>query len=510
MSNIKIALCVLSVLVLGSCARDRDDLYNLRIVSSDKTLERDFDWAARKAMSFVMTGTTGVINSSETYGGEGDWTYIPSYKAGLPYRSAFYIRDFCHQMSGAHLLGLQSENAAMIGAFLSTVSEERDWYPLWALNFDGSPYKLDYEDDSTFARYVPAVFELVEKLYSLYLWTGDRSLIDNPAIWKPVSDIMEKFVPLHDSLIPDGIAEGSPGGLLYDGISSYCDFISPLIESGDGFASQYRAYISYACLLEAKRDYPAARHFRDEAARLKEMFDTVWTVDSPEDGFCYARGLGQKEKPVGGFGFEGSIFIPLKGLADEPARTEAFLKNCDEACENSKTLSISSMTYLPDLFYSWNMIDEGWKWTGRIRQERSRDHGLPLVGNNGNYPEVPFTFVSNIVENLLGFEPDAPHNAFSVLSRLPDEVEMLGVENIPLGGHKVSVIHQGREFTTIKHIDGKKEIRCNVRFYGLYDQISIDGTLFNASHEVINGAAVSCVSIKIPEGSSVKVKAVLH
>lgn len=505
---LKPVLYVFSILVLCACARDKDDLCDLRIVTSDRSLEKEFDWAVRKAMSCVMTGRTGAINSSENYGGEGDWSYIPCYRAGLPYRSAFYIRDFCHQMTGAHLLGLHRENSEMLKAFLFSVSEGREWYPLWALNFDGSPYKLDYTDDSNFARYVPSVFELVEKLHSLYQWTGDRDLIDNPDIWNSVSAIMEKFVSAHDSMIEDGIAEGAPSGLLYDGLSSYCDFITPLLESGDGFASQYKAYLCYASLLEAKREYRTAQIFREKARHLKSVFDAGWTMDAPEDGFCYIRGLGQKEKKVGGFGYEGSIFMPLKGLADDIERTPDFLRNCDMAYESTKNLNISSMTYLPDLFFSWNMINAGWKWTKRIQQERNIDHGLPLVGNNGNYPEVAFSVVSNVVENLLGFEPDAPHNAFSVLSRLPDGLETLGVENIPLGSHKLAVLHEGRGCTTLRHIGGKKDIRCTVRFYGTYDQISIDGTLFNACHDEVKGMPVSCVSIKIPEGGSVKVKVV--
>ncbi|MGM9752574.1 MAG: hypothetical protein ACI3ZK_00775 [Candidatus Cryptobacteroides sp.] len=510
MKILKFASLLFSILVLGACAPDKDDLCDLKITSSDKVIEKEFDWAVRKALSCVMSGKTGVINSSENYGGEGDWQYIPCYKAGLPYRSAFYIRDFCHQLSGAHLLGLEKENAEMMKAFILSASRQRDCYPLWALNFDGSPYRLDYESDECFSRYVPAVFELVEKLYALYMWTGDRSLVDNSRIWNAVTMMMEDFPALHDTHIKDGVAEGSSTGMLGDGLSSYCDYLNPLIESGDGIASQYRAYLAYASLLEARCEKIKAQTYRNRAEELKRHFEQEWTIENAEDGFGYIRGLGLKAGKVGGFGFEGSVFIPLKGLADASSRTTEFLKSCDSAYEamDSDNVNISSLTYLPDLFFSWNMINAGWKWTKKIHQLRFADHPLPLVGNNGNYPELAFTYISNVVENLLGFEPDAPHNAFSVLSRLPDEIDRLGVENIPFGNNLVSVLHEGRNCTTISHERGSREVRCTVRFYGYYEQISIDGTLFKASHDLLRGAPVSSVSIKIPIGGSVRVKTV--
>ena len=51
----------------------------------------------------------------------------------------------------------------MLRAFAASATAGRKWYPLWALNFDGSPFKLDYAGDHSFVREVPAVFELVEQ-----------------------------------------------------------------------------------------------------------------------------------------------------------------------------------------------------------------------------------------------------------------------------------------------------------------------------------------------------------
>lgn len=152
------------------------------IRSSNKELEEIFDWAKVKAYSYVMTGKSGPVNISERNEKSDTVAYIPSYWAGYPLRTAFYLRDFCHQATGAHLLGLEEENYSMTKAFALSANRERKWYPLWALNFDGSIYTLDYHNDEHFVREVPAAFELVEKAYRLYNWTGDRRYLTDETL----------------------------------------------------------------------------------------------------------------------------------------------------------------------------------------------------------------------------------------------------------------------------------------------------------------------------------------
>ena len=71
----------------------------------------------RKARSFVVTGKKGPVNISDVNDESEIVDYIPAYWAGYPLRTAFYSRDFCHQIAGAHLLGLEEENFTMMKAF---------------------------------------------------------------------------------------------------------------------------------------------------------------------------------------------------------------------------------------------------------------------------------------------------------------------------------------------------------------------------------------------------------
>jgi hypothetical protein len=127
--------------------------------SSMTDLVDSFTWASQRSREWVQTGRGNVL---------------PSYWAGLTDRPMFYSRDLCHQLLGAHLLGLDTENLTMLRHFAASANERRGWYPLWAFMFNGTPAALDYHSDDDFVREVPAPFELVEKTVEQYRWTRDE------------------------------------------------------------------------------------------------------------------------------------------------------------------------------------------------------------------------------------------------------------------------------------------------------------------------------------------------
>lgn len=491
-----------------ACHQTETNPEDLTIVTSDQTLEKEFNWAKEKARSYVMTGKTGVKDKSEIFGGHENVNYIPCYQAGYPFRSAFYIRDYCHQMSGAHLLGLQTENFSMLQAFLATATEKRKWYPIWALNFDGSPYSVDYINDSCFVRQVPAVFELVEKAYKQYLWTGNREIIENPVLWNAYTRMVTDFVTYHDKVLPNGVAEGDGSGNIFNGITTYNEFNIPLIEAGDGIATQYQAYHAYAAMLYARGEYIESEKFQTKSEQLKDFFNHHWGVKEKEDKFV--RAVTIRGERLTDFGRENSIFMPMKGIITPSSKNKEYLNYCHNMYQNINPtiLNIESLTYLPDTYFAYNMVDKAWEWVKRIQSDCDKNHIVPLVGSNRNYPEIAYTTISNVVENMLGIEPDAPNHTLATIPRLPKDIAYLGINNITIGKHKVNVMHEGNASTTIKHIKGDKDLQCIIRFYGNYPQISIDKTLFTASHTELYGEAISQVRVTIPIGSSVKAKAI--
>jgi hypothetical protein len=461
---------------------------DIEIVTSSQKLEDAFNWAKDQARAYVQTGKSGVLNQTENANGTGDVDYIPSYWAGYPSRTAFYIRDFAHQAAGAHLLGLQLENLTMLKNFAGTANANRKWYPLWALNFDGSDYLLDYRGDDDFVREVPAVFELVELGYRQYLWTADPEYLNHPQLWKYYTKAVTDFIGLHDTLIPDRVAEGNGSGDIFQGTATYNEQSShvPLIESGDGIASQYQALLAYAEMLKFKRKRSEAAVYRQKAAGLKKFFNEVWGVQDNE--INYVRGYDNTGQSQTDFGLEGSWFIPMKFISEPSGKHEAYLDFIAANIDDPKTRpgNIEALSYIPGTFFSYNRVEFGWKWMEYIIDQEDK-----------TYPEISYVMIENVVQGLIGFQPNAPGHACATVPRLPDGINTLGVRNIQLGTHRIDVVHEGLTKTTLTHTSGDELLEWEAQFYGNHETISVNGEPQFAKQKRLNGVPISYISIPI-------------
>ncbi len=505
---------VVSIFLLGCCSNtasdsvvnDVNDSTDIEIRSSSVQLNNAFYWAKKKARSYVQTNKSGKVNQSEFSSGGGNVKYIPSYWAGYPFRTAFYSRDYCHQMVGAHLLGLYEENYQMLRAFAKSSTLARKWYPLWAINFDGSIYKVDYKSDDNFVREVPAVFELVEKAYRQYLWTNDSRLLNDPVLWSYYQRSVSDFISLHDAN-NNGIAEGSGTSDIFKGIATYNEGMDkyPCLEAGDGIASQYQALLSYSKLVNAKGNNNEAKIWYDKAESIKSYFENIWSKTTTNN--LYVRGYDVQGNPHWDFARETSWFMPMKHITDAGLRNKDFLNYISTSLNSAQKIpsNIESITYLPDVFFPYNHVEEGWYWTCYILNSLNKLHAVSMGGTDGDYPEISYTLISNVVENLLGFQPNAPKNEFSTIPRLPLELAYLEVKNIPIGNNLVSVKHVGNKMTLITNVSGG-DIKCNIQFYGSYTLIDVDGSKQKAIPGKLNGEITSSVSVLIPPTKSIIAK----
>ena len=247
------------------------------IQSSNRFLQETFRWAVEKLQQFVMTGKNGLVNKDENHpngDGTGEHRYLPSYWAGYFDRTAFGSRDFVHQAIGAQIPGYTEENFHMFRTFANGASEERKWYTPWAFNFDGTPHTIDFKNDTEFVREVPAQFELVEKAYKMYLWSGDERYIYDPELWNFYTKVMTDFIALHDRN-GNGIAEGTGGGI-FEGTCSYNERSGePLLKSGDALGAQYQATLAYAGMLERMEKEAEAEKWYEKAGNLKRYFNEM-------------------------------------------------------------------------------------------------------------------------------------------------------------------------------------------------------------------------------------------
>jgi hypothetical protein len=484
-------ICSSPALCVDAAKPDR-----LALETSNPKLERAFAWAIDKALSYVQTGKTGVVDGHERdRAGKGSVKYIPSYWAGYTWRTAFYSRDFCHQAAGAHLLGLQEENLSMLRAFAASATPDRKWYPLWALNFDGSPFKLDYAGDHSFVREVPAVFELVEQCHRQYLWTGNPAYVRDTNLFTFRTKAVTEFIELHDTRIPNGVAEGDGSGDIFRGSATYNEIRSPLVEAGDGIACQYQALIAHARLLAARGEREQARTFQTRADRLKTYFNTQWGIKAGAEP--YVRGYNVRGEVLTDFGLENSWFMPMKFITEPSPKTDAYLGFIARAVDSPKQRpsNLEAISYLPGVFFPYNRAEEGWKWLEYIIDQSNRE-----------YPEISYTLIGHVVEGLLGLEPNAPGNSFTTVPRLPRAISHAAVRGIPLGGHRVSVSHEGNSKSSAANTSEAGPLKWRACFYGRHSTLAVNGKPAPAEPISIHGVPASSVLVELPPGKSVTVE----
>lgn len=473
------------------------------VTSSDGTIVEMFAWAKAKAAGWVhQEGIVGPINiGADPPVNLGEAPYTPTYWAGYAHRTAYYSRDFAHQLAGAHLLGFDAENKNMLRSFAESATEEHKFYPVWAINFDARTWHtIDYRSPTNFVREVPATFELVEKANQAFRWTGDRAYVDDPVFWDYYRHATDDFVALHDGTKPNQVAEGTGKGI-FQGVASYNEISKePLAEAGDGIGAQYQAYRALAAMAGDKRETRLARESERKARDLKQYFNQTWSVKPGTDEFVRAYTI--DGAPLTGFGKENSWFMPMKGIIDAGPRNDAYLDFIEaEASGAGRPGNIEAITYLPDTFFRHNRDDTAWKWMRHVYDQREVKHASNRQGLNGDYPEVPFTLVSQTVEGLMGIQPDVPRRTVATQSRLPSGMDWLQVADVPVGEGTITVRHDGHTSTTFTNRSAGM-LFWRARFLGEHRWLKVGGHRVPGKADVVDGVRYTVADVPVRSGQT--------
>ncbi|MFJ2577896.1 RICIN domain-containing protein [Kitasatospora aureofaciens] len=480
-----------------------------RISSSDPEAVALFDWAKTKANSWVQqAGAPGIVNLDENHpNGTGTATYDTTYWAGYPFRSDFYSRDFAHQLVGAHLLGLDAQNKTMLRAFAASATDVNKLYPVWSVNFDAKTYgSIDYRSPASFVRELPAPFELVEKAGEAYRWTGDGDYADDPTLTGYVRNTLGPFVAGHPGPVDNGgvpIPQATSRSI-FAGTASYAEnATSTYAQAGDALGAQYQAYLAAATLADARGDATAADGYRQAAATLKQYVNSTWSVDPQHPGEV-VHGYDTARRPVTGWGYEASILMPAKRLLDPGPRRDAYLAYVDAQDSGPQhSTNLEAYTYLPDAFFAGQDGDTAWKWMREIYRGADQVHASGRM-LNGDYPEVPFTLLTQTVQGLLGVEPDAAAGTVVTASRLPASMGWLQVADIPVGDGSVTVRHDGRGSSTLTNT-GTSELTWEARFPGAHSGITVDGVARPARTTTVDGTTYTVATVPLAPGQTATV-----
>jgi hypothetical protein len=112
--------------------------------------------------------------------------------------------------------------------------------------------------------------------------------------------------------------------------------------------------------------------------------------------------------------------------------------------------------------------------------------------------------VSNVVEGLMGVEPNAPETKLATISRLPASVPDLKVKNITIGNSSFTLYHSSNKKSVLTFQSGQHDFTWQVRFYGDHPIIQVNGIAKKAKKKLLNGAKISYVDIKIKAGETIE------
>jgi hypothetical protein len=448
----------------------------LELETSDPKLAAAFAWAKAQALDYTFPAAA--------YDDPvGDW-----YEAALPSRFAFCMRDVSHQAAGAQVLGLAAFNRNMFGKFARGISPSRDFCSYWEIDKWDRPAPVDYKNDKDFWYNLTANFDVLDACWRQYLWTGDRTYVDDPAFLAFYRQSVEDYVAAWDK-DGDGIPEHRPeyGSR---GLGGYDEgpFSDRALYASDLVAAMARAFDDYAALLEVRGQPGATPALRDRASRLREAYAGWWSEAKGK----YADGRVQGGALVYQDLIWNGVFPLYFGAIPPGPRRDATLRRILEAVPEG----IEIESYLPEIFYRYGADDAAY---ARI---------LALTDpakSRREYPEVPFAVAGAVATGLMGLAPDARSRTLETRSALTAATAWAALMGVPVFDAVVDVRHDGRTKSSLAVRSGAAVVWKAV-FDGTWDSLEVDGVpriAWLGTDEA--GRPVSWVTVEAAAGSRVVV-----
>ncbi|MGN8068647.1 hypothetical protein [Mucilaginibacter sp. 22184] len=448
--------------------------------SSDKKVEQAFVWAKNMALHYK-----GHVNDPV-----GPW-----YESALPPRDAFCMRDVSHQSIGAEILGLKEQNRNMFTLFASNISASKNWCSYWEINKAGKPAPEDYRNDREFWYNLPANFDVLCASWRLYLWTGDKYYINNPAFVhfqeKTVNDYINAWVLSADSMLNRPAHPNAPVPFNESdsfhrcrGLPSYSEGIANLKTGADLIAALYRGLLTYSAILAEKGKPKEAALYSLKAEKYRQQLEAHWWDEKDKLYYTYYSNDNRFGKD------EGETFLLWFDALKDHSRVTQTLAHL-----SSKTWNVENTSYLPLIFYnkgSWN---------------KARDYILYLSDESTarrEYPEVSFGVIEGIVQGLMGIAPDVRQHSISTIFKTTDNGNA-AIRNLPLLNTLVDVTHlDTRQSSLINR--GKQPLKWKAMFYGRYHQAYAGGKPLTIKQEKDSqGKVISFAEVMVKPGNQVKV-----
>ncbi len=455
----------------------------LSFSSPDESLRRSFDWAKEQALAYVFEGDL-----------VGDW-----YEAALPKREAFCMRDVSHQAMGAHTLGLESHTLNMLRKFAVNISEAKDWCTYWEINRHDHPAPVDYRNDKEFWYNLPANFDILDCCYRMFLWSGNRTYLDDPDFLNFYRLTVEDYVDRWD-LGPDKVLRrerfmNRPGFDPEDpyqscrGIPSYDEEEPGQTRLGiDLLAFQAAAYRSYAEMMRLRGEKLPAAEFHKRAETTRRLIERIFWASEQERFNTLLLTDGRLSSRPGM-----DVYILYNDALNSPDKIRRALFSIIER----PAPNIELRSHYPEVLFRYGAHSEGYGLILELSNSRT---------NRREYPEVSFALVGALVNGLMGIQPHAPDGCVETLSRLTGRTPWAEISYLPVQKNLIRVRHLGRGETRLTNLSGPP-LTWIAKFYGEGTDLQVDGNRADVSASTDRaGLPIISTRVNVEPGKTLSVR----
>lgn len=491
-ATIAVVAACLAVLVSSAHVTAQTDNHKRRsqldLKSSDTQLVQSFNWARQQAMAYVNDGDP-----------VGPW-----YEAALPGRRAFCMRDVSHQVAGAQALGLSKYTHNMLHRFAENISASKDWCSYWEINYLNHPAPVDFKSDTEFWYNLPANFDVLDACYRMYLWTGDRTYVEDPIFLNFYDHTVTDFVSRWDLGVDRIMSRRNPLQTppFFRGDPSYEESRRDVTLGVDLLATQYAGYRSYAAIQSIRGDGADAQLYLRRASEMRELINTKWW--NPNGDYFFAS-LDNDHQFQGRAGAD----LLYRDAVDDGLKTQSALDTLLKTMQGQPASAVEPESHYAEILYRYGDPDAAYAEimdltrAGRERQE---------------YPEVSYSVIGAIVNGLMGInvEPDvaiedlAQGKPFETVVRtmpqLTTKTRWVELRNLPIGDGSVTVRHYGDRRTILINHE-KTDLNWEAAFPGSFTTLVVNGKPINAHTEFHHfGHVVTWVRVQVKAERSARVE----
>jgi hypothetical protein len=338
----------------------------------------------------------------------------------------------------------------------------------------------------------------------MYLWSGDRSYIEDPVFLNfyhhTVTDYVLRWNLDLAHVMTRETAPQDPSH--FRGDPSYGESRRDIALGVDLLATQYAGYRSYAAILAIRGDDGAAQMYVRSASDVKGLINRAWW--NPAEGHFFEF-LDKDHQFQGHAGAD----LLYRDVVDDGLKAQSALDTLLKTMQDEPASAVEAESHYAEILYRYGDPDAAYAEIMDLTRPGRERQG---------YPEVSYSVIGAIVNGLMGInvEPDVPiedlvqskpfEMVVRTLPQLTAKTTWAELRNLPIGNGSVTVRHDGERKTSLINQE-KTDLNWQAEFPGSFATLVVNGKPINAHTEFLQlGRAVTWVRIQVKAGKSAHVE----